>query len=433
MDKTILKLAFPNIISNITIPIVGMVDIAILGHLESEKYLGAVALGGMMFNFIYFGFGFLRMSTSGFTAQAYGEGNNKEIILSLSRALLTAFIGSIIIIALQIPIAYVGFSLIEGSAEVENLAREYFFIRIYAAPASIGIYALSGWFLGLQNSKYPMIMAISVIVVNLILNLTFVYGFGMKSEGVAYGTLIAQYIGLTIGICLYLFKYKRYQQYWDLKSMLNLSALKRYVLVNRDILIRTLMLLLTLSFFTAESAKFGDTILAANTILLQFFFIYSYFIDGFAHAAEALVGKFTGARDLKKLKLSIKRLFVWGTAISLAFTLLYYLGGSKMLYILTSNKDVIEATIPYIYWIVSIPILTFAAFIWDGIYIGATASVSMRNAMLISTLLIFFPVYYLIGRHLGNHGLWMSLMIFMASRGIILTIYSKVIFRINNI
>ena len=208
-----------------------MIDIAILGHLESEKYIGAVALGGMIFNFIYFGFGFLRMSTSGFTAQAYGEGNKKEIILNLSRSLLTALIGSVFIIALQVPIVWAGFSLIEGSPEVESLAREYFHIRIYAAPAAIGLYAFSGWFLGLQNSKYPMILAISVNVVNLLLNLFFIFGLGMKSEGVAYGTLIAQYVGLTIAIILYLYKYKEYQKYWDQKAMLQLSALKRFVFV----------------------------------------------------------------------------------------------------------------------------------------------------------------------------------------------------------
>ncbi len=406
-----------------------MIDIAILGHLESEKYIGAVALGGMIFNFIYFGFGFLRMSTSGFTAQAYGEGNKKEIILNLSRSLLTALIGSIFIIALQVPIAWAGFNLIEGSPEVEALAKEYFHIRIYAAPAAIGLYAFSGWFLGLQNSKYPMILAISVNVVNLLLNLFFIFGLGMKSEGVAYGTLIAQYVGLTIAIILYLYKYKGYQKYWDKKAMLQLSALKRFVLVNRDIFIRTLMLLLALSFFTAESAKYGDMTLAVNTILLQFFFIYSYFIDGFAHAAEALVGRYIGAKDIKNLKHSIKRLFVWGTSISLIFTLIYFLSGKHLLYILTSNQDVIENSIPYIYWIVSIPILTYAAFIWDGIYIGATASVSMRNAMVISTMLIFFPLYYLLGRSMGNHGLWLALMIFMLSRGVILTLLSKRLFR----
>ena len=406
-----------------------MIDIAILGHLESEKYIGAVALGGMIFNFIYFGFGFLRMSTSGFAAQAYGEGNKKEIILNLSRSLLTALIGSIFIIALQVPIAWAGFNLIEGSPEVEALAKEYFHIRIYAAPAAIGLYAFSGWFLGLQNSKYPMILAISVNVVNLLLNLFFIFGLGMKSEGVAYGTLIAQYVGLTIAIILYLYKYKGYQKYWDKKAMLQLSALKRFVLVNRDIFIRTLMLLLALSFFTAESAKYGDMTLAVNTILLQFFFIYSYFIDGFAHAAEALVGRYIGAKDIKNLKHSIKRLFVWGTSISLIFTLIYFLSGKHLLYILTSNQDVIENSIPYIYWIVSIPILTYAAFIWDGIYIGATASVSMRNAMVISTMLIFFPLYYLLGRSMGNHGLWLALMIFMLSRGVILTLLSKRLFR----
>ncbi len=424
MNKEILRIAIPNIVSNISIPLLGLVDLAILGHLESGIYIGAVALGSMIFNFIYFGFGFLRMSTSGFTAQAYGAKNKEEIILTLGRALTAALAGSIIVLLLQYPIAWIGFGLISGSAEVEMLAREYFFIRIFAAPAAVSLFAITGWFLGMQNARYPMIIALVVTLLNLLFNLIFIYGLGMKSDGVAWGTLLAQYCGLTLAIILFLKKYRSYLSFWTYKAMMQIAALKRFFLVNRDILIRTLMLLATLSFFTAESANLGDNILAANSILLQFFFIFSYLIDGFAYAAEALIGKYIGAKDGRLLKQTIKKLFYWGTAIAIIFTLIYYISGKHILYIITDDPKVISDAIPYLIWMASIPLLTFAAFIWDGIFIGATESPSLRNAMIISTLVLFFPFYYLIGKPMGNHGLWMSFMLFMLSRGIILTFFS---------
>ncbi len=425
MNKEILRIAVPNIISNITIPLLGMVDLAILGHLESGIYIGAVALGSMIFNFIYFGFGFLRMSSSGFTAQAFGAKDKKEIILTLSRAITAALIGSFFILLLQYPIALLGFELISGSPEVEALAKEYFFIRIYAAPAAISLFAITGWFLGMQNAKYPMIIAISITSLNLIFNLIFIYGFGMKADGVAWGSLLAQYCGLSLAIILFLKKYRSYLAYWTYKSMMQLKALKRFFLVNRDILIRTLLLLLSLSFFTAESARISNEVLAANTILLQFFFIYSYLIDGFAYAAEALVGKYIGAKKPQALKNTIINLFKWGLGISLLFTLIYFLSGKSILYIITNDPNVIADATPYLIWVVSIPLLTFAAFIWDGIFIGATATSTLRNAMIISTTLLFFPFYFIIGKNYGNHGLWMALMIFMFSRGLILTLFSK--------
>lgn len=425
MNKEILRIAVPNIISNITIPLLGMVDLAILGHLESGIYIGAVALGSMIFNFIYFGFGFLRMSSSGFTAQAYGAKDNTEIILTLSRAITVAILGSIFILILQYPIALFGFELISATPEVEILAKEYFQIRIFAAPAAISLFAITGWFLGMQNAKYPMIIAISITFLNLILNLIFIYGLGMKSAGVAWGTLIAQYCGLTLAIILFLKKYRSYLSYWSYKSMMQIKALKRFFGVNRDILIRSLLLVLTLSFFTAESAKISNEVLAANTILLQFFFIYSYLIDGFAFAAEALVGKHIGAKEPYLLKRTIQNLFKWGLGISLLFTLIYFLSGKSILFIITNDPNVIADATPYLIWVVSIPLLTFAAFIWDGIFIGATATTSLRNAMIISTLVLFFPFYYLIGKDYGNHGLWAALMLFMLSRGLVLTLFYK--------
>ena len=423
MNKSILKLAIPNIISNITVPLLGLVDLAILGHLESEIYIGAIALGSLIFNFIYFGFGFLRMSTSGFTAQAVGKNDSKEVILVLSRSLFTAFSGSFLIILLQIPIAFLSFSLIEGSPEVELLAREYFFIRIYAAPATLGLFALTGWFLGMQNAKFSMILALIINIINLGLNLMFIYGFGMKTDGVAWGTLIAQYTGFICGSILFYLYYKKYLVHWSRKAMMKIEALKQFFIVNRDILIRTILLLFAISFFTAQSAKIGDTTLAVNTLLFQYFFIFSYLIDGFAHAAEALVGKYYGAKDFNTLTKIIKRIFLFGFIISLIFTAIYVFAGKYLLFVLTDNEKVINRAAEYLIWVGVIPVITFAAFLWDGIFIGATATSQMRNAMIISTLLIFLPAYYLTYQSMGNHGLWLSLLLFMASRSIIMTVF----------
>jgi len=425
MNRQILRLAIPNVISNVTIPLLGMVDLAILGHLESEFYIGAIALGGMIFNFIYAVFSFLRMGTSGFTAQSYGEGNKQELMLMFARSMFFAFAGGLIIILLQYPIDWLSFRLLEGSTEVESLAREYFHIRIIAAPASLGIMTLSGWYTGMQNARYPMIIAILINVINIGANLLFVYGFGMKSDGVAWGTVIAQYTGLMLGVILFLSKYKGYLNYWNRKEFFNWSKLGRFFKVNLDIIIRSLCLIFTFAFFTAESAKISDTILAVNTVLLQYLFLFSYLTDGFAYAAEALVGKFIGARNNADLKKSIHLLFIWGLYISIPFTLTYFLAGDYMLYLLTDNAGIIAAASPYLFWIGLVPLLTFAAFIWDGIYIGATASAAMRNTLLISTVLVFLPAFYLLIPIFGNHGLWMAIMLFMISRGILLTLFAK--------
>ena len=425
MNRQILNLAIPNIISNITIPLLGMVDLAILGHLESEKYIGAIALGGLIFNFIYAVFSFLRMGTSGFTSQAYGENNPTEMILMFGRSMFFAIIGGIFIILLQYPIDLLSFNLISGSHDVETLAREYYYIRIYAAPATLGIMALSGWFIGMQNSKFPMFIAIVINIINVVANLIFVYGFGMKSDGVAYGTVIAQYSGLILGLFLFLRKYKSYFNFWIKKDFFNWVKLKRFFKVNTDIIIRTLCLIFTFAFFTVQSAKINDTILAVNTVMLQYLLVFSYLTDGFAFAAEALVGKFIGAGNLKDLKKTVRLLFLWGMYISIPFTLTYILAGDYLLYILTDNINVIDAASPYMFWIGLVPLVTFAAFIWDGIYIGATASAPMRNTLIVSTFLIFLPAYYLLRSPLGNHGLWLAIMLFMISRGVLLTLYSR--------
>ena len=420
MNKKILKLAIPSIISNISIPLLGMVDLALVGHLEGIEYIGALSLGTMIFNFIYWGFGFLRMGTTGLTSQAYGSRNLKESILILSRSLLIGGMGGLFILLLQKPIAMMSFHFLEGSEEVEMLAREYFLIRIWAAPATLGLYSITGWFIGMQNTRFPMIITIFVNVLNLGFNLFFVFHMGMKSDGVALGTVIAQYGGLLLSFILYWKYYRKLNRHWSYLSMINGAALKRFFTLNKDIFIRTLFLIFAFSFFTAKSATMGNEILAINTLLLQYFMFFSYLIDGFAYAAEALIGKYIGAKDPVRLRQIIVRLFVWGALTSIPFSLSYFAGGKFILGLLTNNHDLIEAALPYLFWVALVPLITFPAFLFDGIFIGATASAGMRNSMILATLLFYLPVYYLLKDYLGNHGLWLAFMCFMIGRGLLM-------------
>ena len=408
-----------------SIPLLGLVDLALVGRLGDAKYIGAIAIGSMIFNFLYWSFGFLRMGTSGFTAQSYGERNDTESMLILSRALLLAVLSGGLLIALQFPIGKLSFWLLDGNANVETLAKEYYSIRIYAAPATIALYALSGWFLGMQNSIIPMIIAISVNIVNIAFNFIFVYGLEMKSAGVAWGTVVAQYFGILIALIFLIKKYSHLFKYWDFNLMMKWNALKRFFTVNRDIFIRTFSLMLVFTYFTSQSASTDNIILAVNTLLLQFLFIFSYFMDGFAYAAEALTGKYIGERNKLMLVAIIKRLFIWGTFISIAFSIIYFAGSNSILFLLTDDSAIISKSHEFLIWVVLVPVFSFVSFLWDGIYIGATASKAMRNSMLISSILVFFPVTILLHDKFGNHSLWLGMLLFMLSRGVIQTILAK--------
>lgn len=425
MNKSILKLAFPNIVSNITVPLLGLIDLALMGHLGSEVYIGAISLGGVIFNIIYWGFGFLRMSTSGFTAQAYGEKKDAESILILVRALLLTFFISIVILALQSPIAWGSFRLIGGSAEVETLAEAYFRIRVWAAPAALSLFVFSGWFLGMQNARYPMIIAILVNLVNILLSVFFVFGLDMKSDGVALGTAISQYVGLGVAVVLLLKKYKYLLPLINKAAIADMKFLKNFFQVNTDIFIRTFCIIVVFTFFTSKSASINDTVLAVNSLLLQFLMFFSFFIDGFAFAGEALVGKFIGARQIDNLKKVVKLLIYWGLGLALAFTVIYLSGVNAILKLLTSQAEVISKAQDFLIWVIVIPIASVGSFVWDGIYIGATASRPMRNSLLLSTFFVFVPVYYFLHPFWHNHALWLGMVLFMFSRGVVLTLLYK--------
>ncbi|MBI9071709.1 MAG: MATE family efflux transporter [Melioribacteraceae bacterium] len=425
MNKQILRLAIPNIISNLSIPLLSAVDTAVVGHLDETYYLGAIAIGAMIFNFLYWGFGFLRMGTTGLTAQAYGEKNNRKISLIFARALSVSIISGILIISLQILIKMLSFKIVDASSEVELHASVYFDIRIWAAPATLSLYAIHGWFLGMQNAKYPLILSVFANVCNIILNLAFIYIMGMKSDGVALGTVISQYLGLLLGLFLILKKYSSFIIKFDISEVLHLKELKIFFSVNADIFIRTLCLIFAFTYFTAKSATMGDDILAVNTILLQLWLILSYGVDGFAFAAESLVGKFIGAKDQKNLKLVIKYSFNRAMVLGVILSVVYFLFDREILSVFTNKEELISAALVFFGWTVAAPIINSFCFIWDGIYIGAMATKPMRNSMIFSSFVIYLPVILLTEPYIGNHSIWLGLLLFMFFRGLTLTLYSR--------
>lgn len=425
MNRKILRLAIPNIISNLSVPLLSSVDTAIVGRLDHVYYLGAIAVGGMIFNIIYWGFGFLRMGTTGLTAQAYGSENRSEEASVLGRAMIVALGGSLLILLLQTPIIDLCFRIIDSSAEVEEYARAYFVVRIWAAPATLSLYAIQGWFLGMQNARYPMILTVFVNLVNIGCTFYFVYGLDMTVDGVALGTVCAQYSGLALGLVLFYRKYGHVAHSFSMGAIRQVAELKRFFMVNRDIFIRTLCLIFAFSFFTAKSAEAGDQILAVNTILLQLWHILAYGVDGFAYAAESLVGRYTGARDRKNLRLAIRYNLWWGLGLGALLSVVYMVFPEQILYVFTDKEDVIALAMIYFIWTALAPLINSFCFIWDGVYIGATATRPMRDSMIVASFLIFLPVYYLTESHLGNHSLWLAMTSFMVARGVALLWYSR--------
>lgn len=421
-DRQILHIALPSIVSNITVPLLGLIDVSIVGHLGAASYIGAIAVGGMLFNMIYWLFGFLRMGTGGLTAQAYGRHDLQEVTRILLRSLSISLLLALALLLLQYPIRNIAFMCMDTSEEVRQLATLYFHICIWGAPATLGLYGFTGWYIGMQNSRFPMFIAITQNIVNIAASLFFVFVLKMKVEGVALGTLVAQYAGLGMACLLWLAYYRPLRKYLLQKALFDRTEMKRFFQVNRDIFIRTLCLIAVTVFFTSTGAAYGDVVLAVNALLMQLFTLFSYFMDGFAYAGEALTGKYIGAKDNQSLRLTIRHLFKWGIALSLLFTLLYGAGGKSFLGLLTNDTSVISASEEYIYWVLAIPLAGFSAFLLDGICIGATATHLMLRSMLVASA-SFFLLYYGLHDTLGNHALWMAFIVYLALRGIVQAFY----------
>lgn len=418
MNRKILRLAIPNIISNITIPLLGMVDLAIVGHLGNDYMLGGMALGGAIFNFIYWGFTFLRMGTSGFASQCYGARDFRESARVLMRAVVVALGIAVVLLIFQRPIMNISLGILDGPELTTHWAQQYFKYRIWAAPATLSLYAISGWLIGMQNSKSPMWIAIIINIVNVVASLWFAVGAGMGLAGVALGTAIAQWSGFIFGLyIIYRYYGKIFHEHLSL-SIFAPRHMVRFFKVNSNIFIRTACIVSVFTFFTATSGKMGNDILAANTLLLQLFTLFSYMMDGFAYSVEALSGRYWGAGNRPMLRSAVKHTMVWGAGLAALFTASYWFFGDYILMIFTDSTQVLGIAKGYIWWAMVVPLAGFLAFTLDGVMVGISASAIMRNTMIIASA-IFFATYYLIIDHMGNNGLWLAFILFLILRGIL--------------
>lgn len=416
LNKEILRLSIPSILANLTIPLVGLVDTAVAGHLpagnlgSAAAFIGAISLGAMLFNLLYWNFGFLRGGTGGLTAQAFGSGNMRECGIIILRGLGLAFVFSILILLLQEPFVWIALRCTQASEEVETLAREYFSIRIWAAPATLGLMVLSGWFVGMQDSLSSMWKDLIVNGVNISASLTLALGAGrwegMGFPGVALGTVIAQYCGLLFCLLVISIKYggKVFKALdHAIKEIADRRKLRDFYQLNRDLFGRSLGFTFIYIGYTVIAAKYGDITLACSSIMMQLLMIFSYFTDGFAYAGEALTGRFIGARDAAMLKKSILYVFIWSMGIALLFVGIYALAGKPMISILTDDGAVVSACSEYLPWLLLMPLLGCAAFTWDGVYMGATASRGIFLSMA-GAAVCFFAVWFA-GKGLIQYGM----------------------------
>jgi MATE family multidrug resistance protein len=423
-DRQILQIALPSIVSNITVPLLGMIDVAIVGHMGSPVYIGAVAVGSMIFNLVYWLFGFLRMGSSGLTAQAWGRRDLAELTRILVRSVMVALSIALSLIVLQVPLRWLMFWLIGPTADVVPFATTYFYIVIWGAPASLALFSLMGWYIGMQNTRIPMFISIMQNIVNILVSLTLVYGFGLKIEGVALGTVIAQYVGLLMALGLLVRYYGRLRCYLVIKGTFVRKAMGQFFHINRDIFLRTLCLVAVNLFFTSAGARQGAVILSVNTVLLQLYLFFSYFMDGFAYAGEALCGKTYGAHNAAAFRETLRRLWMWMVIVTTVYTLLYIIGARWIVGMLTDEPLVVEAAEEYLWWVWLIPAAGCVAFIWDGVFIGMTATRGMLVSSFISAL-VFFGIYGLTVGVMGNHGLWLAQVTYLAMRGILQTIWYR--------
>ena len=414
MNKQILHIALPSIISNITVPLLALVDTTIVGHLGSASYIAAIALGGMIFNMIYWLFNFLRMGTGGLTAQAYGASQHQATSYILLRSLTIAGGIALTLLLLQRPIFQVTFHFVTATAEVRSLASIYFNILIWGAPAMLALYSFTGWFLGMQNARIPMCIAITQNVVNIAVSTLLVFGCHLKIEGVALGTLISQYTALLLAVIFCLTKFD-VKQHFELKAILDINTLKRFFQVNRDIFLRTLCLIAVTTYFTSAGSTQGELTLAANTLLMQFFIIFSYFMDGFAYAGEALGGRYFGAHDRLNFQRMTRCLFAWGGALSVLFFFIYFLSGTSLLHLLTNDSQVINRAQQYLPIVYFIPLISFAAFLFDGLYIGTTATRYMLISMFCASAAFFVLINVCT---LSNTLLWLAFLVYLGGRGL---------------
>ncbi|PNH98408.1 MATE family efflux transporter DinF [Vibrio diazotrophicus] len=417
MHRQVLLLAIPMVLSNITVPLLGLVDAAVIGHLEHAWYLGGVALGSTMISVAFWLLGFLRMSTTGLTAQAFGANDPEKLVRVLLQGCLMALGFAVVFLLLHRFISNWIFSFSDASEQVKFYGQQYFVIRAWSAPASLMNFVILGWLLGTQNSKAPMWMVIITNITNIALDILFVVGFGWKVQGAAAASVIADYAGLSFGL-LCIWKYWQANQLPSLWNKIGGSSegLSRFVKLNRDIFLRSLCLQAAFSFMTFQGAAFGDHTVAANAVLMSFLMMISYGMDGFAYAMEALVGKAIGAKSETQLKAAMVGSAFWCVIICTLLTFAFGYWGSALIHLISDIPQVREEANVYLPWLVAMPLSSMWCFLLDGIFIGATKGKEMRNSMVISTT-AFFSMFYLFSPY-GNHALWLSMLSFMIIRGL---------------
>ncbi len=419
MNREILRIALPNIISNITVPIMGIAGTMIAGHLgDSVATIGALAIGVSIFNFIYWNCSFIRMGTSGITAQAFGAGDNRTTTLMLARAITVSLVVGLIAIILQRPLGLGALAIMNGN----ELVSDYFFARIWAVPAGVLLFGLNGWLTGMQNAIIPMIVAVLVNTIHVAFSIWFAFPLGMGIVGIAYASVVAQWTGVIITAAITWWHFRKSFVAIKWREVIDMAAMKEFFLINRDIIVRTLCIVATYTFFTAASARMGDdNILAVNTILLQLFTLFSYMNDGFAYAAEALTGRFIGARDVGSLRKAVRGCVIWCLVVAIIY-IGVYIGWWRDLLLLFISEEAQDATLlldyagRYIGWIIAIPLAAAMPFVMDGIMVGATQSRIMRDSMILSTI-AYFALFYAFKPIIGNNALWLAFSSYMFLRG----------------
>ena len=434
-NKAILRLALPSILANITIPLVGIVDTAIVGHLSDAAAIGGIAIGTMLFDLLYWNFGFLRVGTSGLTAQAYGSSNETECRRILLRSLSIAMIAAVVILMIQWLFVTAVLAVVPCSAEVASVAREYFFVRIWAAPATLSLFTFKGWFIGMQDTKSPMAVDILVNVVNMAASYYLAVKTPLGVVGVAYGTLVAQYSGLILAVAILLVRYIGISVFRNIdrwKEALRGAELRHMLSLNTNLFIRSLCFMVVYVGYTSLASLYGDTELAVSSIMMKLFMFFSFFVDGFAYAGEALVGKALGeskveSRKSKDINPTVRALFSWALVVGLLFTVLYAFWGDEAFALMTSDTTVLMAAEKYKIWLIGMPLISTMAFMWDGVYIGATAGVQIRNSM------IWAAVGFIVGyaatfSFVGPQALYIGYFAHLIARAFYLTIkWNKVI------
>ena len=430
MNKQILRLAIPSILANITIPLVGLVDTAIVGHISDAHAIGGIAIGTMLFDLLYWNFGFLRVGTSGMTAQAFGRGDKEQCARLLTQSVSIALIGAAAIWLLQWLFVTAALAIVPCSEQVALFARQYFFIRVWAAPATLSLMALKGWFIGMQDTVSPMITDMVVNVVNMLVSYVLAVHTPMGALGVALGTVVAQFTGLSLAIILLLCKYRdvfRGLSIWQLAR--DMQGMRSLIMLNANLFVRSLCFMVVYVGFTSLSSMYGDTDLAVCSILMKLFMLVSYFVDGFAYAGEALVGKYIGEAKslasspyrLSPLASIVRLLFLWSLGVGAVFTVLFALLYMPMYRMMTSDVVVLARLTDFVGWLIAMPIVSTLAFMWDGVFTGATAGKQIRNAMIWAA--IGFVVGYVVTYHyLGTHALFVGYFLHLAARVIYLSV-----------